>query len=533
MGELATVARIVPLEAADPVRAVRSLEAVNTAEVVEAECALVLPMADLDSERWTQTRFNARFVPAIGAIGLQETVQAPEAIPAEPPATTLAEAINHLAAGDDLEASQLVEANIGSAASEGVFKRRHITTIQRTTNEQGEVVQWGTTAHDISMGAMVHRPNRPEALKQFTLAEALNSYREEDALRAGLLEDHYLLVASCVPDGLPEEQIDYRGDGYFTKSVTYCLQATTHQGGNIMTQSAFDAGTDAPEDASYEDRMAQRFDLPAIGLVYEWLGQEAPTTALEFLQNPLLISKDLMPNGVLDFWRLVDMAADQLRGVTVDRPIEHYLARVSESQEREASLGDTRQAIKQELLAHAGTFADPIDAVQLLWELVKKHAVMAAGLNTHIDPSVFGEQARKGIELARKAAGAGDYAQMTALLVLAERVAVITGCGGGAGSSEQQKDGETPDASESDEEARIPSNIRCLKCRKESPKDKVIGADEWHCPHCKYAVDICTGEERHASEPEPPKRFVEQLAALLLTNISSFGTINARHAVRR
>jgi hypothetical protein len=48
---------------------------------------------------------------------------------------------------------------------------------------------------------------------------------------------------------------------------------------------------------------------------------------------------------------------------------------------------------------------------------------------------------------------------------------------------------------------RIPAQIRCIKCRKYSPREKVVhtnvrqpSKDYWGCPHCRYKIDVCTGK---------------------------------------
>jgi hypothetical protein len=58
------------------------------------------------------------------------------------------------------------------------------------------------------------------------------------------------------------------------------------------------------------------------------------------------------------------------------------------------------------------------------------------------------------------------------------------------------------DSNGDDEAQNIPANIRCLKCRQSSPKEKVVHKDFWCCPKCAYKVDVCTGEELHASNIE-------------------------------
>lgn len=57
------------------------------------------------------------------------------------------------------------------------------------------------------------------------------------------------------------------------------------------------------------------------------------------------------------------------------------------------------------------------------------------------------------------------------------------------------------ESAEEGEEAGIPDEIRCIKCKKNSPKEQVIhvnkktGQGFWECPHCRYWKDVCTGAE--------------------------------------
>ncbi len=215
----------------------------------------------------------------------------------------------------DKEAEARVDITIATATTEAYFKVGHITRIKKSLNGAGEVVQFGLTAEQIQQDSIVHRPNRPQPLKQFTLAEVRNSLREQELAREGKLTDAWIITLSLVPQGMSEERLDHRGDGFFTRSMTYSLQGTTQEGAaDIVTETVFDRGTAANERASYEERQNKRFDLPAIGMVCEWLGLPAPKTELEALQTQLYIPKHLMPNGMVDFWRWVTIAADTIMG---------------------------------------------------------------------------------------------------------------------------------------------------------------------------------------------------------------------------
>jgi hypothetical protein len=105
---------------------------------------------------------------------------------------------------------------------------------------------------------------------------------------------------------------------------------------------------------------------------------------------------------------------------------------VAESARVDATLANVRAAVKHDLLAAAGTFDHPEDAIRLLWELVRKHGASDAVDNRAIDPLVFGPQAETLIKGARDAEDRGDYMLREQLRAAAVEVAIVTGCGGGA-----------------------------------------------------------------------------------------------------
>jgi hypothetical protein len=231
---------------------------------------------------------------------------------------------------------------------------------------------------------------------------------------------------------MPEADLDYRGEGYFTRTMSYSMQATTAEGKKVVTETAFRKGTAADETALYADRQAQRYDLATIGMVYESLGFPAPKTALEFLQNPLLLKKSEFPNGILDVLRRCDIAADVLQDVMNPRDITEYLDLFERSAARDATLADVRTQVRADLLAAAGTFDQPEDAIALLWDLVHGHALRDAGSNNAIDAIAFGPLAAARIGKAREAHAAGDDKGRDKWISEAREVSSVSGCGGGS-----------------------------------------------------------------------------------------------------
>lgn len=473
-------------------------ESVRGEQAVAVEGQLLaLRASEAPQEQWSRARYGR---------WAGELVMRDEAIAKSmPPTITAAECIDSLAADPSLrgtEIEHLVDINVATAVIEACFKSRHRKQVPLTVNEQGEFVQFGQTAQQMHRNSIVERPHRRPELQAFTYAEALNGHRAEDLNRAGMLDDYWLIVPSLVPTDLPEKDLGAEGDGYFLSSMTFALQGTTKEAGEIVVESIFDSGIEDGEPLTYQQRQAQRFDIAAIEKVYERFGLEAPDGPLGYLQNPLLIHKSLLKNGMVDFLRMVHEASDEVLSRTVEHTEDEYLAIIEQSAAREASLEETMRKVKEDLLGYAGTFTKPLDAIDRLWKIVKQHVVNESVLNEHINPNVFGKEAEEAIQRARLYASMGDMAAMEQELAVAHEKAIIVGCGGGASGKSAGGGGEASAASGEQED--IPKEIRCIKCGKFSPREKVVGKDSWHCPHCQYEVDICTGAVMHESVQSKP-----------------------------
>ena len=425
--------------------------------------AEVLSVRALASERWTQARFSRW----LGSLTTEQVIEKP---PLPDPEVTLIDAIERALQGDE-EASQLVSINVGSAVSEACFKDRHFTRIRMQRNEAGQPIQFGQTLPQIHRNSLVLRPDRHSVLQEITKAEALNGHRIEDSARSGQLKDYWLVVPSLVPDNVPEKDLGPEGDGYFLSSMTFALQATTEQDGEIITESAFNAGVEPDEHMHFEERQAQRYDIAAFDALYKRLGLEPRASVTDYIREPILISKELMPNGVVDVLRWFDEEADRIRGNSVKRTEVQYQQLIQTSTERERSLQATKARVKQDLLARAGTFTDPMEAVQLLWDLAKQYTVEASLKNVHINPRVFGDAAAAPIIEARRLAQMGDMRQAQQLMQRAQKVAVVSGCGGGSAAASDKAN--TSNAQNPEEFG------------KEQGENKEAGGD------CEYEIDSC------------------------------------------
>lgn len=446
--------------------------------------------ADAEYDPLTRERFN-RWLGSLAMPTTTEMADAGEVSETSAGDTNLLEMLRQARAGSP-EALKSVEANVSKAVVEACFKNDHVTTAFMERDENGQPIQFGQSWESVQRNALVMRPGRHEKLQRITQAEALNAHRINDALEAGALKDHYFVVISMVPEGVPQEQLGHKGDGYFLDGLTFVVQATDELAdGRVKTESGFMAGVEAGPGDTFEDRMAQRHDLRAASLIYERAGLESPGTAAGFLANGMYVPKALMPNGIVDFMKLMAEAGDEVLGRDVERKIEDFMALQLASKRREASLANVRQKVVDALLADTPRLAEPMDAVRRMWELVKTHTAEDSLTNLHIDPRVFGSDAAEQINRARHYLQRGAEQMAREAMEIAHELAIVTGCGGGSGSSKGGggSGGHEKDSAGSDKHGS-------LKFECPNGHVNVRKPDEWiyECQVCK--VDVSCGKKR-------------------------------------
>jgi len=434
------------------------------------------PHVQLASEAEFEPESQLRFNQWLGSLATKDIqVGQPEK------SVNLLERLQSAKAGSK-EALDWLDVNVSTAVFEVVFKEKYIGATYLDRDASGGLVQFGQTSDSIYRNAMVLRPGRHSGLQGITRAEALNRHRIETALKAGKLKDHYFVVVSMVPDGVPEQALGHEGDGYFLDSLTLNVQATTElANGRVKTETGFMSGVEAAETDSFEDRLAKRVDFKAVGKVYNQFNKWAPRTAEEALEMGLLIPKDEMPNGVADFMLLLDQAKDEVLGRQLGRKAEDYQALRLESKRKEASLRGVCEQVRSDLLAAAGSLPDAMAASQMMWDLVREHALKESLENTYIDPVVFGRQAAPTIIKAREQLGRGNGALALTLMKQAMTEAVITGCGGGGGGSSRNKSGSSENSSSDTEKNSSDSDsntMHCVNCPKCGTYHEVLKAVE-------------------------------------------------------
>ncbi|MDB5181897.1 MAG: hypothetical protein JWP13_660 [Candidatus Saccharibacteria bacterium] len=340
---------------------------------------------------------------------------------------SLFEAIQCAANGDE-RARKLITADVQTDTGERTIKAGNITEIELTTDEDGNIWQYGQEMDDVYVNALRYAADGWQ-MRERSEIEARNGTRIKHHNRSGRLNDDYFVAFSCVADNMTTKEL--QETGFFTDTMSVVIQVTHSNDGVLTTQSAFVAGVKHPE--------GPRHDIKAVVGVAERFGVDlSGKTSAQILDNPLLIPKELMPNGVLDLVRMYDEAA----GGTFfgqDKSIEDYQEYAAFCKRREANFKPKVERIVNELIAEAPTITSPEMATERLGKISAKYMVEMAVQDKTINPDVFGGGAAARIEVARWHVAHGNYEQAAQLTKEAVRVERSSSCPNGKSGVRTEK----------------------------------------------------------------------------------------------
>lgn len=386
--------------------------------------------------------------------------------------------------------------NVKFAAIETLYKVEHITSTQSEIDEYGKPIQHGQSHRTVQENALMFASATREVLER-TEAETLNAFRIEDYIQSGILETHWLMVPSLFADNMTTSQA--RKAGLFTQTMTGIFQGTTVEKGTLLTESAFVAGTPNELDEDDEILGKPRPDKQAMADIYEELELDLPEgfTTTDLLYKPLLIPKEFMPSGVIDFVKVYDQKmGGTFFGQSKDE--QDYDGNLAVCKEREKNLETTIDTILSELLSEVGNMSTPIDAINKLYDLTKKHILKHAFENEDVNLAIFGREAAANILYAREMYAVGDIVAMDKALERAEESAIVSMCGGGNDKKNKEKKSDNDNPIEDidpfdDEKESKTGKIRCFRCKQVVDKKDVVKETTWCCPKCHYEIDICDG----------------------------------------
>lgn len=388
----------------------------------------------------------------------------------EAPNTSLLEAIKRANDGDQ-EAKESVRINTHIAVVEAMIKSGHITIVPMAINDRGNWLQHGQAMLHVHANALRTKiVQKHQGIRARTEAETINGHAIEDLSRMGKLDDNYVFVPSLFPDN---SEISYNiatdEAGFFGVTKTAAFQLTKTDGNVGQVESAFVAGV--------TEKDGPRHDIEVMRKIYTLAGFDARDwLPLDFLQNPLLIHKSNLPNGIADMVMLYDELATELAeeelffGQKDER--RDYVGFAERSKLREDGLQSVTDKVNSALLEQGRSLRSPESAIQLLAELVGPLGVEYAVSDYSIDPNVFGHESAQLIVQARQYQQKGELFMMHQSLESAIGKAVTTMCGMSTKNSDSEFSISKKSIDDSDVDCEFMSK-KCPGCKKSNIWTKV------------------------------------------------------------
>ena len=329
-----------------------------------------------------------------------------------------------LAAEGNINAINMIDSNARTDAVERVYKKGMVIKVKLDHDQSGNISQHGQSVESIQANNLVYASGNRKMLGR-SMAEINNSYRMKNYLRAGLLEDNVFMVVSHVPESHHMSEKEAASAGFFTDSMTLCIQLTYIESGQLVTESIFVAGRSS--------KQGKRFDLDAVEqLVKDFGNNYSGLNTTERLDNPTLIPRNRIPNIGVDVAKKLDEKIEKITGRASFfgqyRPKEDYLAFREKCRLIQANLEPKVRQIRQELIAERQNIRSKVDAIKKLSKISEKYMVIHALENDDIDTDVFGPESSAHIILARLHKRNDDHDAALQELLLAQATADSSSC---------------------------------------------------------------------------------------------------------
>ena len=387
----------------------------------------VLVVPEMAEDLWSRKQAE-KIIRFAGSLAVGERSRTPETENADSAYATLIEAI-YAASHGEKEARQSVEMNVLTDVVERTIKAGHVMKVAYSASESGKIKQYGQEMDDVYINSLRYASAMPQ-MRRRAEAETRNGSRIENYYRSGKLEDYNFVVISRCADDMTEKEMEKAC--FFTDTMSCAIQVTGAEDGQLMTESAFVAGVKEPT--------ADRHDEQTVASLGASLGADfSGMTAAEIIDTPLLVPKNLMPNGAIDLVeRYDDIAGGTFFGEA--KPRQDYAAYLDVCKQREAKLEPVVQRITDQLVAGAEELRTPIEATKKLHTLSQKAMVDQAIHDNTIDARVFGGESAAHIDTARYCYDRGDAVGVEQARSRAQSMAKSFSCPSG-GSSDTDPEG--------------------------------------------------------------------------------------------
>ena len=362
----------------------------------------------------------------LASAALRSTV---EVEPQKEDRMTLAEACIRASNGD-VEALQMVRANVRTDYFERAYKSGHVSRVRIEQDDFG-LIQHGQRLSDTYQNSIAYL-NAP-VLRERARVEAVNGVRNEYLARLGYLKDNISVTFSLVTRKVSQDEASQLG--FFTDTMSLSAQLMTDDDG-IVIDTAFIAGRDAATDEASDEEAVKHF-LAGLGIDFSAFDAD------EMLEHPVLIPKSLIRDRFA-FLERFEKSIEAVRGrktffgrTTYEN--SDYAKHIEACEKREKEMETETEATVRSLVVSSNQFLNPVDATRLLDRLndaLLKKRIIA---DKTIDASVLGTQAAYYVNHARFLAEQGVHlTQMTILQAKINKEGHSSSCPGGA----QNKDGQ-------------------------------------------------------------------------------------------
>lgn len=337
-----------------------------------------------------------------------------EKIEARQPATSLKEAIQQAAEGDTAR-RQIVRTNVGTDVQERLFKVAHQTRVTMQILD-GEIEQNGFRLLDVHRNTLEQTVLIPEMLKKGGY-EVGHIFTIGELYKQGVMRGYAVALFSTTSTKMTLEE--KKAYGMFVDTESCAIQLFTTDDSELTLETAFVAGKQTPD--------GPRQDLTAIRKLAAERGIEITTDdGTEMIKHLFLIPKGEI-EGVEDIVKWYD---DALGGTFYgqNKVRQDYHTYAQECAERSAQFDTIVDRITDQLIAEAGAFETPLDAIYRLDYLSSRLCVEMATKNVAIDEAVFGPEAATHVRRARAFMAIGDYDQANHELRKAQETDTSNSC---------------------------------------------------------------------------------------------------------
>lgn len=268
----------------------------------------------------------------------------------------------------------------------------------------GELYQNGQNYIEIAKNALIHATNHQDIMSYRAKIEYLNFLRIAELLKSGQLKDKSFLIMSLAEDN--------KELGFWTDTMTSSLQLITLE--DLEQEDIVSQNRDIKQRLRLEtayvgglNKDKQRHDINTFNKIHQWFKtNKSITCPADSLNEPLLIDKTSLPEGIISVVKLWDQASQSTNeqmffGLNQPKTLD-YGGVLIRSMKIENDFSDTVNTIIDDLIKYNFTGLTVADCIKVVNKICEKYAVKLACDDKDIDSKVFGRDSSSIIEHIRE-----------------------------------------------------------------------------------------------------------------------------------